>query len=553
MININEIIVSVKNNKITFSKKKNELIKIITLNEDNIDNNIISDNKMVFDEKYILSNIKIIANFINGIAIEKNINSIHISELEIVPVIIRVINNVKCIINLYIDENEKISFDIYESLKGCKYLKYVDCHSIPLYMLDELDKKGIKINIRTQYLSAGNFIIKNRLSSYSKMYYKESIIFDKILDDTDINDFSMFLKTNNHLKIINIYNFSFDLVNKIVELLEENNIRNILIIIRAEVENAEVIQNSMEYFKTMNKVYGKSSNIKFKIKYSSLYKRKNSLKQLSMNIVVAGCFILNFLMLFGFIYTEYNNYMTKKSVESLNKVTKVEVNNSTIPDSNPTVIESNNTDNNTDSNISNLPTQEETKDNKTHSNLTEDYNKLKSINSDTVGWLKVNNTNIDYPVVKTNDNDYYLKHGFYKNSTVNGWVFMDFRNDVNDLGKNTIIYGHNLKNGLMFGSLRKVINSSWYSKDSNLNITFNTINQKMTWRVFSIYIIDVTNDYIYTYFEDDNDFMNFLNKIKSRSFRDFNTSVSASDKILTLSTCQSNGTKRLVVHAKLVK
>ena len=90
------------------------------------------------------------------------------------------------------------------------------------------------------------------------------------------------------------------------------------------------------------------------------------------------------------------------------------------------------------------------------------FNELKSINDETVGWIQVNNTNINYPVVKHSDNEYYLKHQFDKSYNTAGWVFMDYRNNNNSFeNKNTIIYGHALKNKAIFGSLKNTLEESW--------------------------------------------------------------------------------------------
>ena len=85
--------------------------------------------------------------------------------------------------------------------------------------------------------------------------------------------------------------------------------------------------------------------------------------------------------------------------------------------------------------------------------MSTDLNELIAKNPDTVAWLKVNNTNINYVVVETTDNEYYLSHDFYRNNNANGWIFADFRDDFTNFGTNTIIYGHNITNRSMFGSL----------------------------------------------------------------------------------------------------
>ena len=181
------------------------------------------------------------------------------------------------------------------------------------------------------------------------------------------------------------------------------------------------------------------------------------------------------------------------------------------------------------------------------------FDELKEINNDTVGWLKVNNTNIDYPVTQYKDNDFYLKNDYYKNSNRHGWIFMDYRNDPINLNRNTIIYGHNLANQKMFGTLRYALNSSWYKKTNNQIITFNTTQKNMNWQIFSIYKVPVTTDYLRTVFNSDDDYLEFIDMIKKRSIYDFNVNFDANDIILTLSTCSNGNDQRLVVHAKLIK
>lgn len=178
---------------------------------------------------------------------------------------------------------------------------------------------------------------------------------------------------------------------------------------------------------------------------------------------------------------------------------------------------------------------------------------LKKINKDAVGFLKVNGTNVNYPIVQGVDNEYYLKHAFDKSKNNAGWIFADYRNNLKDLDKNTIIYGHSRINQTMFGSLLKVQNKSWYQNKENHIIKLNLENQSTLWQIFSIYVIDPENYYLQTKFNEE-DYKTFLTKIKKRSQINFNTSVNEKDKILTLSTCSDiNGTQRLVIHAKLIK
>lgn len=181
-----------------------------------------------------------------------------------------------------------------------------------------------------------------------------------------------------------------------------------------------------------------------------------------------------------------------------------------------------------------------------------DLKKLKERNNDTVGWINVNNTNINYPFVRANDNDYYLHHSFDKSYNNAGWVFLDYRNNKDLTNKNNIIYGHHRVNNTMFTSLLNTLNQSWYTNKDNHIIRVSLENENSLWQIISVYKIPVESYYITTKFDTDNEFITFLDTISKRSIYDFNYNVNKDDKILTLSTCYDDDT-RVVVHAKLIK
>lgn len=180
------------------------------------------------------------------------------------------------------------------------------------------------------------------------------------------------------------------------------------------------------------------------------------------------------------------------------------------------------------------------------------FNELKEINSETVGWINVPGTNVNYPFVQTKDNDYYLTHSFDKTYNKAGWVFLDYRNSLVNLNKNTIIYGHSRVNNTMFGSLKETLNDTWYKDTNNHIIKLSTDIENSLWQIFSIYTIPTTSDYIETDFNNEEDFLDFVNMLQQRSVHSFDTSISENDNILTLSTCYKTD-ERLVVHAKLIK
>ena len=175
-----------------------------------------------------------------------------------------------------------------------------------------------------------------------------------------------------------------------------------------------------------------------------------------------------------------------------------------------------------------------------------DFKKLKEKNDDTVAWIRVNGTNIEYPIVKTNNNDYYLYHSFDKTKSNAGWVFMDYRNKLDGTDKNIIIYDHNRKDGSIFGSLKNILKETWYDEKDNLEIEFWTENGKEKYQVFSIYEIENEDYYLSTTFDN---YDEYLNNIKNRSIKDFGINLSNESNILTLSTCSSSNKRRIVLHA----
>ena len=181
-----------------------------------------------------------------------------------------------------------------------------------------------------------------------------------------------------------------------------------------------------------------------------------------------------------------------------------------------------------------------------------DFEKLKEKNSDIVAWLKVKGTNIETTVVKSTNNDYYLTHNFNKEYNSAGWIFADYKNKVDGTDKNLVIYGHNMRDDSMFGSLKWVINEDWYNNEDNKYITLITENETQVYEVFSVYRIEKEDYYIQTNFDTEKEFNTVAQTIKKRSKKDFNVDVNEDDNILTLSTCANNNKYRVVLHAKKI-
>ncbi len=181
-----------------------------------------------------------------------------------------------------------------------------------------------------------------------------------------------------------------------------------------------------------------------------------------------------------------------------------------------------------------------------------DLNKFKELNSDTVGFLSIFGTKINYPVVQSKDNNYYLTHSFKKSDSSAGWVFMDYRNDSKNLGRNTIIYAHSNLDKTMFGSLSNVLHADWVNNKENGIVKFANSNGISEWKIFSVYTIPAEFEYIRTKFKNSEDYRAWAEKMSKRSKYDFGYKFDKEEKVMTFSTCYDNARDlRLVVHAKL--
>ena len=171
-----------------------------------------------------------------------------------------------------------------------------------------------------------------------------------------------------------------------------------------------------------------------------------------------------------------------------------------------------------------------------------DFEKLNSINNDVVGYIEIPNTIISYPILQAQDNNYYLDRDIYKKYNSCGSIFMDYSNDKFN-SPNTVLYGHNMKSGLMFACINDIYNNK-YGKDFVINIY--TPEKNIQYKPFSVYISEPNKEPIVTNIINKKDFIETAIK---KSHIDFNINPNAYDKILTLSTCNGSGEKRTIIHA----
>ena len=516
--------------------------------------NIIDTKELLFSTSYIKENIELVSSFLNTIILKNKIDKIRVNNIELTTLTLDLIKNSNTIKKLLISEDKILTYDIFMKLLDNNTLEYINCYDIPPYLLEKLDmNKNIKIDVRSEIFFVSKFMEDNKLYKYSDIYYKKKIVITKNFDKRELEDFKTFIKINKYLKEIHIKNYTNDLIYSIIDIFKEYNLNN-KVIVFYENNNVNIIVNSINYLKELYKDYLEVSNIDFKIVYSEKYKRKNLFKQLNFVTLKYICFviIIGALIFGGFDY--YKNYKNEHDVKNINdKLTDILDNYDIEEPQDENDVEYIDTEENEEQN--NNTTTKNTTPSPYYTKYNQIFDELSGINNETVGWLTVNNTKVNYPVVQHTDNDFYLKKDFNKNKNSYGWIFMDYRNNIYNLSNNTIIWGHNSRTGLMFGTLRYVTNESWYKNPDNQIITFNTKVKNMKWKIFSIYKIPVTNDYLYANFGNLDEFQTFLDMIRGRSIYDFGVNVTKEDHILTLSTCgtsTTNSTTRLVVHAVLI-
>lgn len=517
-----------------------------TPKEDLNKTNVIDTKELVFSDVYIKNNLELVSSFLNVIIIKRKINTVCIRDFELITVILDIINTIPNITNLIIKPDESINYDIFLKLLDNNYLENLEVYDFPRILLDRLDtNKKIVVKTRTEILFVSNFMKVNNLNTYSDIYYKKNIVISDFTSD-DKNDIVTFIKINKYLKEINFKNFSVSAFDFVMNLLIQNAKEDIKI--SFEYDNLKDTDiNVISKYKKVNERLLLNANITFKINYSEEYRRNNLFKQININFIKVslGAVILVIIFMIGINY--YKNYVDEQHYLGIENNLKeiIKVNQKKTEEENPLdVIEPGDED---------LTTTTTTTTTVYDIQYEKVFSTLQEINKDTIGWLTVNNTRIDYPVVQAKDNDYYLRRDYYQNKNRHGWIFMDYRNNPDELNENTIIYGHNLANQTMFGTLRYALNSYWYKKSANQIITFNTPNENMKFQIFSIYTIPTTNDYLDITFPTTDAYQAYIDLVKGRSIYNFNIEVTTDDKILTLSTCANGNDKRLVIHAKLIK
>lgn len=186
------------------------------------------------------------------------------------------------------------------------------------------------------------------------------------------------------------------------------------------------------------------------------------------------------------------------------------------------------------------------------------YETLYNSNRRLIGWIKIADTNIDYPVMQCDNNTYYLDHNFDQEEDSVGALFLDYQCDVIEGSDNFIIYGHHLRSGKMFSSLSNYESESYYNRHKYID--FDTIYEEGTYQVMYAFRSRVYNaeDVVFKYYQfinanSEEEFNSYMKEMSELSYYDTGVTARYGDQLLTLSTCDYNETNgRFVVVAKKI-
>ena len=183
-----------------------------------------------------------------------------------------------------------------------------------------------------------------------------------------------------------------------------------------------------------------------------------------------------------------------------------------------------------------------------------DFEKLLTTNEETIAWIRFDKPEkISYPVVQTTDNSTYLTKGFNGQQNSAGTLFADMVNANDFSDKNTFIYGHNMKNGAMFGRLREYKSEKFCKKNPYFYI-YTADGKVRTYQVFSVEIVENNSESFQVYFSDENPFVEYVKMIRENSLYQTDAEVGEEDLIVSLSTCTNvKVTERMIVHGVLIK
>ncbi len=539
------IVISVLNNNLVFNYRTISPEESVFANK-----NSLYRDSFFYTLKYYKSHVNLVADNIKKLNIP--FNTLKVMRLITFKYVIQLIETLH-LENLVLDFLSTIDMNDYDLFLQSNTIKNIYCYYMPKSVQEKFRSKGVNVFTSSLKEISNNFFTQQSTFDTDALYYKDII---KITEEYPllIEDLKEFLKINYNLKAIHIYVYSKELIEGIVDLVKNDESRNVVVFLHQGFDKGNFIVNNFGWLRELSEKCKEDYTCEFRIIYSNSFLKNNIFKQLTFNNLKLISVLCVYVCVVSLIIIKAYEYIEEVSVEQLRNQVVSEGYISNIDDKDS----DNGEDNLEEDDLSEDPSvdmeedisKEELQAKYTFSNS---FKALKKINKETKAYLTVKNTEISYPVVQHSDNNYYLKYDFYKKKTSMGWIYFDYRNSAPELDDNNIIYGHSMKNGTMFGTLFRVLNSSWRKNNDNMIITLDTEKKRYKFKIFSTYKVDYTTDYLKVKFNTIEEKEKFIKLIRGRSIFKSSDKVTTDDKILTLSTCTGGSNRRLVVHAVLMK
>ena len=426
-----------------------------------VNKNSFFKDTLFYDLKYFKKNFNKIITLINGSY--PDVNLIKVRKLVDFSYVSNIIEELKieCLILDFFSTVDPSDYDLF---LHCSSLKEIHCYYMSSDMKHLFEEKNIEVHITSKEVISNKFLELHDTDNKDSLYYKKVITINEEYPEL-IKDLKEFLKINYKLRAINVCVYSKELIESIVDLVSKDESRNVIVYLHQEYDKGDFIVNNFSWLKELSDKCREDFTCEFRILYSDSFVSKNLFKQLTFNNLKLVFIFGIYISVVSLVIIKSYQFIEKLSIDSMNNTLMNEIKNETSvndvinEDIEEPVVEETLPD------VQVVPDENITKEEiKSKYSFENSLNTLKKINNESVGYLVVKNTNISYPVLQHSDNSYYLKKDIYKKNSSMGWIYMDYRNNPKELNDNTIIYGHNMGNGTMFGSLKTVLEYSWRSK-----------------------------------------------------------------------------------------
>ena len=426
---------------------------------------------------------------------------------------------------------QKLNFNFKSSIALNDYklfmslhLKEITCYYMPKIIKRQFETKNINVITKCNTIISEKFLKSQKLVNQDELYYKKSI--NLLIDYPElINDLKDFFSINYDIKEIHIYIYSKELINSVVNLLKNDESRNVIIYLHQSADKGNFITNNFDWLKSISDSC-KRDKCEFRIIYSNSYFKHTLFKQLTFNnlklliILITYVFSVSLVIYFSYSYVKYINKQEPTIQKEEEKEESIETH----------------------------PTIDHSK-----YNITYNYNKLIKYNKDTIGYIKIKNTKISYPILQTTNNYYFKNKDFYNHDSLTGWIYLDYRVDKNNLKDNTIIYGKDMYDGSMFTTLKDILTTSYRIVNEDLLVDIYIKNIQHRYKIFSGYKTKYNTEDLKVKFNTLEEKKDFIQTIKEKSIFESEVTVDETSNILTLTTFTGDNKDRIVIHAVEVK